>query len=279
MGIDKKLFSVILLLIILVAIFSGCIGGPTNKTKSNENIITNEPPVAVINAPEFAYIGDEITFDASKSYDPDGTIISYSWDFGDGVRGEGKKVKHVYNPKDVFAPEYPLFIPVTLTIEDDKGSFDWAIFEISLMPKNYIFYLSENSLDMDKPSEGSTSVKATMGIIRSKVELVYNLDNPIPIPTCTWNATVYIEKTHFALLSGITIVAFNETGSEIGYLEGTGKLTGSLGKTTVVYEMSGSFSENVLSGIKITIKGFSIRNSISIVYGGEKASKICFDLT
>lgn len=38
----------------------------------------------------------EISFDGSKSTDPDGTIIKYQWDFGDTVTGEGVKVSHVF---------------------------------------------------------------------------------------------------------------------------------------------------------------------------------------
>lgn len=37
------------------------------------------------------------TFDASASYDPDGTVVSWSWDFGDGGTGSGKIVTHTYS--------------------------------------------------------------------------------------------------------------------------------------------------------------------------------------
>ncbi|RLE38778.1 hypothetical protein DRJ12_01140 [Candidatus Acetothermia bacterium] len=47
----------------------------------------NEPPVAAFStAPDKPHINEPVTFDASASHDPDGSIASYEWDFdGDGV--------------------------------------------------------------------------------------------------------------------------------------------------------------------------------------------------
>jgi len=279
MIINKKILSLLSIFILMVTVLSGCLGGPKHNNEEYKNIIKNEKPVAAIDAPEQAYIGDEITFDASKSYDPDGTIVSYYWDFGDGSTAQGEVVKHTYSPKEMIAPEYPLFVPVTLTVEDDKGAFDWLTFSISLMPKKYVFYLSEGSLSMDKPSEDSTAVKANLGLIRPKVEIIYRLDNPIGIPTSTWNVTIYMEKTRFSMLSGISVIALGENDTEIASLNSVGSLLGNIGKTSVTYTLSGTFSENILYGVKIVVKGFSVRSSIRIIYGGEKASSIYFDLT
>ena len=54
-----------------------------------------------------------VAFDASNSFDPDGTIESFSWDFGDGETGEGASVEHTYAE----AGEYL----ATLTATDDRG--------------------------------------------------------------------------------------------------------------------------------------------------------------
>ena len=36
-------------------------------------------------------------YDAAGSFDPDGTIASYEWDFGDGTVATGQKVTHTYS--------------------------------------------------------------------------------------------------------------------------------------------------------------------------------------
>ena len=45
-----------------------------------------------------------ITFDASDSYDPDGSIAEYVWDFGDGTTARGVRVEHVF-PQRLEYPE------------------------------------------------------------------------------------------------------------------------------------------------------------------------------
>jgi len=58
-------------------------------------------------------VGSTITFDASLSKDDDGTIVSYSWNFGDGASGTGKVATHSYSTSGTFN--------VTLTVTDDRG--------------------------------------------------------------------------------------------------------------------------------------------------------------
>ncbi len=44
----------------------------------------HRPPVAVAEAPALACAGDVILFNGEKSQDPDGGLLLYNWDFGDG---------------------------------------------------------------------------------------------------------------------------------------------------------------------------------------------------
>ena len=60
-------------------------------------------------------LGQTITFDASASYD-DGTLVSYTWDFGDGTTASGAQVSHAYTAEGVYT--------VVVTVLDDDGQQD-----------------------------------------------------------------------------------------------------------------------------------------------------------
>jgi len=56
--------------------------------------------------------GSTCTFDASSSWDPDGQIASYNWNFGDGTTGDGHQVTHTYAGAGTYN--------VTLTVTDNQ---------------------------------------------------------------------------------------------------------------------------------------------------------------
>ena len=55
-----------------------------------------------------------IHFTTGASTDPDGTITSYKWDFGDGSTAEGMEAEHVFTVAAAYE--------VTLTVTDNKGA-------------------------------------------------------------------------------------------------------------------------------------------------------------
>jgi len=81
--------------------------------KIDYDTIQNEHPIADAGGPYNANIGETITFDGSGSYDPDGNIASYSWNFGDGTHGSGVSPSHAYTADGVYT--------VSLTVTDDDG--------------------------------------------------------------------------------------------------------------------------------------------------------------
>ena len=56
----------------------------------------------------------QVVFDASKSKDPDGKIILFAWDFGDGQTGAGEKITHTYRTPGTYT--------VHLKVTDDSGT-------------------------------------------------------------------------------------------------------------------------------------------------------------
>ncbi len=66
-----------------------------------------------------------VTFDASGSYDPDGTIVDYRWNFGDSQMGVGKQQTHVYAKSGTYTVE--------LIVYDDKGATDSTSHTITVL--------------------------------------------------------------------------------------------------------------------------------------------------
>ena len=85
------------------------------------------PPVASFTVDlEVAPVGQSLGFDASDSYIPDGSISTYSWDYGDGETGEGVSPFHVY--------EQPGEYLVSLTVIDDIGATDTVSLIVHVEP-------------------------------------------------------------------------------------------------------------------------------------------------
>jgi PKD repeat protein len=77
----------------------------------------NQPPVAVFTAAPMTGVAPlPVAFDASSSVDSDGTITTYTWDFGDGQTGAGESGSHVFTVEGTFTVE--------LTVVDDDGAID-----------------------------------------------------------------------------------------------------------------------------------------------------------
>jgi PKD repeat protein len=58
---------------------------------------TNQPPLASISASPTSGVAPlAVTFSGAGSSDPDGSIASYAWNFGDGATGSGVSAAHTY---------------------------------------------------------------------------------------------------------------------------------------------------------------------------------------
>ena len=70
-------------------------------------------PVAIVNGPYSGQVGVPIAFSSAGSSDPDGTIVAYSWNFGDGTVSANANPSHAYTVAGAYT--------VTLTVTDNDG--------------------------------------------------------------------------------------------------------------------------------------------------------------
>jgi len=82
-------------------------------TASATKTITDRPPTASFAfTPAAPVVGQSVSFDAAASTDPDGTVTTYAWNFGDTTTGTGVTVAHTYSTQGSFT--------VTLTVTDNS---------------------------------------------------------------------------------------------------------------------------------------------------------------
>ena len=90
----------------------------------------NQHPIAKITAPKTAYVNETVIFYSYYSYDPDGYIVGYSWDFeNDGVFDtefiEDIKITHNYNKTGNYT--------VRLIVKDNIGAETVASHKIKII--------------------------------------------------------------------------------------------------------------------------------------------------
>ena len=88
--------------------------GNTAVSEANVKVYPeNANPTAVPRGPYSAAVDESIYFDASSSFDIDGTVTSYLWDFGDGATSTELKQWHRFTSAGTYT--------VSLTVTDNTG--------------------------------------------------------------------------------------------------------------------------------------------------------------
>lgn len=105
----------------------GSIGQYTLTGTVGQATTLNTPPVAVAAAtPTGVVPGQTVAFSSAGSLDPDGTIASYRWDFGDGTSSTSANPSKAYATTGSFA--------ATLTVTDSLGATNTATVTITVLP-------------------------------------------------------------------------------------------------------------------------------------------------
>jgi PKD repeat protein len=117
-NIVRKTGSIIMLLALVITACFVIVPGNMNAA--------NQPPVAIaIPENQTVYVGEPANFDGSNSYDPDGSIVSFEWDFGDGSTGYGVEEFHYYYIPGIYG--------VWLNVTDNEGASDWDMVTVTVL--------------------------------------------------------------------------------------------------------------------------------------------------
>lgn len=100
----------------------------TGSSGNQSLIIADLAPIASFTfSPTAPLPGEAVTFNGSGSHDPDGSIASYAWMFGDGSAGAtGVTVSHSYLKPGTYT--------VQLTVTDNSGSVGMTAQSVTVSP-------------------------------------------------------------------------------------------------------------------------------------------------
>jgi len=98
----RRAVSAIVLLASLTYLLSGC------------SLFNAAPTASFRRSPEAGNAPLSVFFDASASADPDGTIVTFAWSYGDGRTGDGVTTTHTYASAGLYETK--------LSLTDDGGA-------------------------------------------------------------------------------------------------------------------------------------------------------------
>ena len=112
-----------------------CTGGDTSGDGGSDGgsdgggTTENQAPTADIATTQTTgFVDDPILFNGTKSHDPDGHLVTWAWDFGDGTSGTGATITHIYQAIGSYT--------VRLTVTDDGGKTGNATTHIHIISTN-----------------------------------------------------------------------------------------------------------------------------------------------
>ena len=103
-----------------------------SMTPVSHAVVVNDLPTASFTiSPNPVTAGVSVGFNGSASNDPEGSIVSYAWNFGDGSTGSGATPSHTYGAPGNYT--------VTLTVTDSNGETNATSHLAAVVPPNSNF--------------------------------------------------------------------------------------------------------------------------------------------
>jgi N-acetylneuraminic acid mutarotase len=134
------------------------------------------PPVASFTiSPTAPAAGASVAFDASGSSDPDGTIVIFDWNFGDGVQAYGVSVSHTYAAPGTFT--------ASLAVTDDDGLTHTTTQQVIVSPAPD----TENpTIAIASPADGATLTSAAATVTGTASDNVGVAKVEVSLDGTTW---------------------------------------------------------------------------------------------
>jgi PKD repeat protein len=129
--------------------------GRTDSTNSTVNVL-NRPPEAEARVVNTELVNNTVRFDAVDSFDADGIINAWLWDFGDGSTGEGREAYHKYTEPGTYT--------WNLTVVDDRGDEQYMDGQILINPRPYVPGDQEPGTTSDDDTPGPGALMAIIAL-------------------------------------------------------------------------------------------------------------------
>src|SRR3989475_2777798 len=112
---------------------------PTNSGKATKTIqLQDRIPVSIFSFTSGTILTSvSVSFDGTASFDPDGTIVGYAWDFGDGSTGSGATPTHSYSIAGTYAAK--------LNVTDNSGSTQVSTQTVTITDRPPAISLNQSS--------------------------------------------------------------------------------------------------------------------------------------
>jgi PKD repeat protein len=125
--------------------------------------LINQPPVVKISAsPSSGPAPLTVSFSSAASFDPDGSIVSYLWNFGDSTYPPEQTSP---NPAHTYTQSGPLTYHATLAVVDDQGGTANASVQIDITASTPTAHVGSQSVSRVKLVNGRWQAKDVVQVV------------------------------------------------------------------------------------------------------------------